>query len=94
LLRHAKQHVGRRAELLKLHFAEAEAADGLAHLGEVGRAALRLHLHQRAADEVDAEVQPVREIQNDRHDRQKRGQRKADAPEAHEIEIGFVRHDA
>ena len=94
LLRDADQHVGRRAELLELHLAEAEPADGLAHLGEIGRTALRLHLHQRAADEVDAEIQPVKEVEQDRQDRQQRRHRKADAPEAHEIELGVVRYDA
>ena len=94
LLRHADQHVGRRAELLQLHLAEAEAAERRAHLGEIGGAALRLHLHQRAAVEVDAEVQPVEEVEKDRQDRQQRRHRKADAPEAHEIEFGVVRYDA
>ena len=47
-----------------------QAADGAAHLGEVGRAGFGLHLHQRAADEVDAEIQPVKEVEQDRRDRQ------------------------
>ena len=32
-------------------------------LREIGRPGLGLHLHQRAADEVDAEIQPVEEVQ-------------------------------
>ncbi len=94
LLGDADQHVGRRAELLQLHFAKAEPAQRRAHLGEIGGAGLGLHLHQRAADEVDAEIQPVEEIEQDRQDRQQRRHRKADAPEAHEIELGVVGYDA
>ena len=56
--------------------------------------ALALHLHQRAAHEVDAEIQPVEEIQRDREDRQQRRNRKADAAEAHEVEFGVVGDDA
>ena len=92
LLGDAEQHVGRVAELLQLHLAETEAVHGLAHLGEIGRP-LGLQLDQRTADEVDAEIQPVSEEQDDRQDRQHRRHRKADAPEAHEIEFGFVRYD-
>ena len=64
-----------------------------AHLGEIGGAALRLDLDQRAADEVDAEIEPVKKEQQDRDDRQQRRDRKADAPEAHEVELGVVRDD-
>ena len=67
----ADQHVGRRAELLQLHLAEAQPAQRRAHLGEVGRSGLRLHLDQRAADEIDAEVQAVEEEQQDGDDRQR-----------------------
>ena len=87
------QHVGRTAELLQLHVAQPESAQRRAHLGEIGGPALRLHLDQRAADEVDAEVEPVKEVQQDRDDRQHRRDRKADAPKAHEIELGVVRDD-
>ena len=65
-----------------------------AHLGEIGRPRFGLHLHQRAADEIDAEIQPVKEIKQDRHDRQHRRNGKADAPEAHEVEFGVVGNDA
>ena len=94
LLGHADQHIGGAAELLQLHFAKTEAAERRAHLREIGRAGFGLHFHQRAADEVDAEIQAMGEEQRDREDRQQRRNRKADAPEAHEIEIGVVRHDA
>ena len=94
LLRQPDQHVGRTAELLKLHLAEAEPAERGPHLGKIGRPRLRLHLHQRAADEVDAEVQTVKEIKRDRQNRQQRRRRKADAPEAHEIELGVIGYDA
>ena len=75
LLRHADQHVGRRAELLQLHLAEAQSAQRRAHLGDVGRSGPRLHLDQRAADEIDAEVQSVEEEQQDGDDGQGRGYR-------------------
>ena len=94
LLGNADQHVVGRAELLQLHLAEAEPAERRAHLGEVGVAGLGLHLDQRAALEVDAEIQPVEEIERDRQDRQQRRNGKADAPEAHEIEFGVVGDDA
>ena len=93
LLRDADQHVGRGAELLQLHLAETESAERRAHLGEIGRPGLRLHLDQRAADEVDAEIEPVEEEQQDGDDRQHRRDRKADAPKAHEVELGVVRDD-
>ena len=94
LLGHTDQHVARRAELLELNLAETEAAQRRTHLGEIGRTRLLLHLHQRAADEVDTEVQAVREIEHHRHDRQQRRHGEADAPEAHEVELGVVRDDA
>ena len=94
LLRDADEHVGRGAELLELGFAEAEPVDGAAHLGEVGGSRLRLHLDQRAADEIDAEIQAVKEVQHDGDDRQRGRDRKAHAPEAHEIELGVVRDDS
>ena len=52
-----------------------------------------LHFQQRAALEIDAEIQPVGEEQRDRDDRQHRRDRKADAAKAHEVELGVVRHD-
>ena len=94
LLGDADQHVVGRAELLQLHFAEAERVERGAHLGEIGRARLGLHLDQRAALEVDAEIQPVDEVKRDRQDRHQRRHRKADAPEAHEVEFGVVGNDA
>ena len=58
------------AELLQLDVAEPEPAQRRAHRGDVGGAGLGLHLQQRAALEVDAEIQPVGEEQHDRDDRQ------------------------
>ncbi len=52
-----------------------------------------LNLHQRAAAEIDAEIEPRMEEQDDRHDRENRRDWKADAPEAHEIELGIVGDD-
>jgi len=46
------------AELLNLDLAEAEGVRGLADMGDVGLAVLGLHLHQRAAAEIDAEIEP------------------------------------
>ena len=94
LLGDADEHVVGRAELLQLHFAEAERAERCPHLGEIGLRRLALHLHEQAALEVDAEIEPVEEIERDRHNRHQRGNRKADAPEAHEVEFGIVGNDA
>ena len=93
LLRDPDQHVGRAAELLQLDVAEIETRQCRAHLGKVGRSGLRLHFDQRAADEIDPEIEPVEEVQHDRDDRQHRGRRKADAPETHEVKFGIVRDD-
>ncbi len=68
LLGNAYQHIGGPAELLKLHIAEAEAAKRSAHLGKIGRAGFLLHLKQRSAAEIDAEIESVREEQDDRDD--------------------------
>ncbi len=63
-------------------------------LREIGRTGLRLNFDQRAADEIDAEIQAVEKEQQHRDDRQHSRDRKADAPEAHEVELGVVRNDA
>ena len=94
LLGDADQHGVGAAEFLQLHLAEPELGERRAHLGDVDRPGLGLHLHQGAAVEVDAEIQPVGEIERDRDDRQHRRDRKADPPEADEIEIGVVGDDA
>ena len=84
-----------RAELLQLDFAETEPVERRAHLGEIGGPGLRLHLDQRAADEKSMpKFSPWKEEEQDRQDRQRGRNRKADAPEAHEIELGVVRYDA
>ena len=72
---------------------EAKAAQRGAHPRKIGDLRLRLHLEQRAADEIDAEVQAQREIERDGGNRSDRRQRKADAPEAHEIELGVIREE-
>ena len=65
------QHVGRPAELLQLDVAEAEIAQSVARIAAMSaRAGLGLHFQQRAALEVDAEIQAVGEEQRDRDDRQ------------------------
>ena len=83
-----------RAELLQVKIAEIEPGHGRAHLGEIGRAGLGLHLHQRAADEVDAEIQAVEKVEQDRRNRQQRRDGEADAPKAHEVELGVIGNDA
>src|SRR5262249_37553881 len=62
--------------------------------GEIGDADLGAHLEQRTALEVDAEVQPMGEEQRDRDDRQQRRDRKGDAAELGEVEMGVVGNDA
>ena len=94
LLGDPDQHVRRGAKLLQLHVAEAEPTQRGAHLGKIGRPALRLHLDHGAADEVDAEIQPVGEEQHDREDRKSRGDWEADATKAREIEMRVVWDDA
>ncbi|MEY9807549.1 hypothetical protein ABIF30_007156 [Bradyrhizobium elkanii] len=94
LLGDADQDFRRTAELLQLHLAEAKAVQGRAHRGDVGGAGLGLHLQQRAALEVDAEIQAVGEEQRDGKDREQRRDREADAAKAGEVEMGVVRHDA
>ncbi len=88
------QHVVRRTELLQLHFAETQRSERSAHFRKIGRRRLRLDLDQRAAFEVDAEIQSVKEIKRYRDDRQQRRHRKTDAPKAHEVEFGVVGNDA
>jgi hypothetical protein len=87
------QHVARRAEFLQLHVAEAQPAQRRPHLGEIRWAGLRLHLDQRATNEIDAEVQSVKEEQQDRDNRQCCRCREANAPKAHEVELGVIRDD-
>ncbi len=88
------KHVGRPAELLQLNLDQVELGQGRAHLGEVGLPALDLDLDQRAAAEIDAEIEPMKEVERDRDDRQHRRERKADPPELDEVEVGVVRDDA
>jgi hypothetical protein len=57
LLGDTDEHVVRRAELLELHFAQPKCAERGAHFREIGSAGFGLHLHQRAALEVDAEIE-------------------------------------
>ena len=60
----ADQHVVGRAELLQLHLAEAERRRASrASWRDRPAPAFDLHLDQRAAVEVDAEIQPVEEIE-------------------------------
>ena len=66
LLGDADQDVVRAAELLELNIAETESAKGGAQLGEIGGAAFRLDLDQRTADEIDAEIETVKEVEEDR----------------------------
>jgi len=65
LHRQADQHVARGAEVLHLGFAEAERADGAAHLGQVGGLAVA-DLHHRAAGEFHRQVQAARDEEEHR----------------------------
>ena len=93
LLRDADQHVCGSAELLQLNFAEAEAAERRAERRNIGGSGFALNLKQRAAAEVDAEIQTMREEQNDRGDRQQRRDRKTDPAKPREVELGVIRDD-
>ena len=55
--RHADQHVARGAEVLHLHL-ESAGLQRLADLLHVGAVAV-VHLHERAAGELDREMQPL-----------------------------------
>src|SRR5262249_34878476 len=57
-------------------------------------AVLLLHLDHGAAAEIDAEIEPRMEVENDGDDRQHRRHREAHAPEAHEVELRVVWNDA
>src|SRR6202035_311655 len=58
-----------------------------------GGARLGLDFQQRAALEIDAEVQSVGEEQRDRDNRQRRRNRETDAAETREVEMRIVRDD-
>src|SRR6185437_3771357 len=89
----ADQNFGRAAELLQLNLAETEFVEGRTHPRNINIAGLGLYLKQRAALEVDSEIQPVRKEQSARDDRQERRDRKADAAKAREVEMRVVRDD-
>jgi hypothetical protein len=63
------------------------------HRGDIGRAGFGLDFEQRAALEVDAEIQSMGKEQRDGENRQRRRDRKTDAAEAGEVELGVVGHD-
>src|SRR4051812_12021408 len=69
LLRDTDQNIGRRAELLQLNVAKPQSAERRPHFGEIGWAGFRLYLDQRAAHKINAEIEPVKEIQCNRQDR-------------------------
>ncbi|KTT90269.1 hypothetical protein NS44R_14895, partial [Mammaliicoccus sciuri] len=78
----------------QLHLAETKAVQGRAHRGDICSAGLGPHLQQRAALEVDAEIQAVGEEQRDGKDREQRRDREADAAKAREVEMCVVGDDA
>ena len=49
---------------------------------------------QGSTDEIDAEIQPIEKEQQHRGNRKHRRHGKADAPEAHEVELGVVGNDS
>ena len=69
LFRNADQYVCRAAELLQLNVAKAETVQRRSHGADIGSARFGLDLEQRAALEIDAEVQPVGKKQRDRDNR-------------------------
>src|SRR5262249_62171730 len=68
LLSDSDQHVARPTKLLQLCVAEPQPAERRAHLGKIRRTAFRLYLDQRAAHEIDAEIEPVRKVEKDGED--------------------------
>ena len=93
LLLDADQHVRVGAEALDLHVADADAIQLLAHAGEIGGAALVLHLDERAALEVDAVVEAAREVEAERYRYGDDRQRQAEAFEAHEGQPQIMREE-
>ena len=67
LQRQADQHVAARTEVLHRDFAITRLGHCTAHLLEVGRLRV-IHLNQRAAGELDRQVEPVPEEEEDRGD--------------------------
>ena len=64
LLLNPDEHFIGGAEFLDLHIAQAQSTHLIAQLTDIGRS-LRLDLNERAAPEVDTQVQAHREEQND-----------------------------
>lgn len=90
-LLHTYQHLVRRTELLHLHVAEIQRSELGTDAGDVGGRLMRLELEDRAALEVDAEVEADREEQRDggqKHDRRERERQHAQPHEADVRRLG------
>ncbi len=92
--REAQGHAAGSAELLHLDLAEPEALGGLANLADVGPAGFRLQLHERAAPEVDAEIEAEGHEQQDGDDGYDGRERERPAPKVHEIEVRVLGPEA
>ena len=77
--RDADQHVGLLAEFLQADFAEAQFAEGDAHVADIG-GALCANFDQNAAFEIDTEVKPLAEQQNDRDNGEQAGKGEQNIP--------------
>ena len=85
--REAQRDLAGGAEFLHLHVAEAEAFGGLTDLADIGLARLGLDLHERAAPEIDAEIEAAHQEHQPRQHRDDCRQREREAPKAHEVEV-------
>ena len=95
LLLDADQHVGIGAEFLQGHLAQPELAERRAHFGQVG-GLRRAHLHQDAATEIDAEIQPLGQQGAERANHQQGGKDEAQplvAQEGHMRRTGQESHE-
>jgi hypothetical protein len=92
--RKAERHAPLVAEFLDFDLAEAEGVRSRADGARIGDVVLGLELDQRAALEVDAEIEPDRQEHDDGSKGQHGRERERDVPEPHEVEAEAFRPDA
>src|SRR6185295_14589558 len=80
------------AEFLQLHLSKTQPVKRRAHRTDIDLASLLLHLDQRSALEVDAEIEPMGEIEQQCKNRKRCRHRKTDPAEAHEVKLRVVRY--
>ncbi len=90
----AQNHFLRRAEALHLYIADAHFFGRGPQLSKIGNTGVRSHFDDRAARKIDAEIHADRQKEHDGQNRHHRRERIADAPEAHEAELGILRRKA